>query len=163
MGYLPAVIVALLSIGGAPSISMSSEVGRLCPPQAFPAGYDDLGGWMITDPYAEVPQYSLSLTERRNGAKQIFLSHLQGRTKQGCAEWKLVRSFDLPEQPAETVLVSECRLQGQLDRTVFVYAAKTDEQEYTTILRAWRVDLEHEAFVTIPPKNIVCVNEGYGL
>jgi hypothetical protein len=163
MRSLPIVIIALLLTGSTPSISMCDEVGRRCPPQAFPAGYADYGGWMITDPYAKVPQYSLSLTERRNGAKTVFLSRLLGRTEKGCAEWELVRSTDLPEQPAGTVLASDCRLQGRLDRTIFVYAMKTDEQEYTTILNAWRVNLDQETFVKISAKGIICVNEGYGL
>jgi len=143
--------------------SVAQTAGKMCPDQVLPEGYYSSGGWMVTDPYAKVPQYSLNIASRKDRGDTLFLSRLLYNDEKGCAHWKIVSTFDLPERHDSIVLAYECRKNGAEDRAVFAYVRSTDGPEYTTIVQAWRVMMEQEKIVAITSKGIVCVNQGYGL
>ncbi len=151
-------MVAALSL-----LPVLGGAGEKCPDQVLPEGYSDRGGWMITDPYAKVPQYALSLASRRDGGDTLFLSRLLFNDEQGCAHWKIVYSFELPKRQAGTDLAFECRVNGLEDRAVLAFARKVDEREEASVVSAWRVMIEEEKIVAIPTTGIVCTNQGYGL
>lgn len=57
-----------------------------------------------------------------------------------------------------------CKLNGKDDAYIIaIVKMDSDKEIFKNIRKAWKVSLKDHRFIPISPKNISCINEGYGL
>lgn len=124
----------------------------------LPEGVDEIGGWIIEDPYA-VKQVS------HYGQELLLLSHLIGRDNQGNAFFEVVNVLPLPSiAETEEIAGGDCFVNGKEEPNFIAIIKLEDDQPYLTKARkAWRVEGEKFNEVSVQGLRLKCENLSYGL
>jgi len=85
--------------------------------------------------------------------------------KGNSAIWENVNHLLIPQIDIEdSLFYALCNYKGTFEPKIVAIAKYEEEKELNAIVKkAWIADIEKGQFVSIPVKNIECINEAYGL
>ena len=86
-----------------------------------------------------------------------------GREKSGEPIWYVLDTFEVRKDSPDEVMVSQtCSIGGVEDEGIVVVALQTDEDWFSSIRLAWRVDRERGRWISVDSTSVRCWNEAAG-
>jgi len=157
MRHLALALLVPLAVSCRPSPRVS--LGIHYPP--FPEGFGSKSGILVTG-VGDSAEFGIDLVASRSG-EDLWFGSLVRRNERGEAEWVLVDTLSLPQQPpGYSLILGGCRVDGKSDPALVAVAKDEDRDSLRILLSAWRGDSESGKLHEISTKGIACENEGYG-
>lgn len=134
------------SAGGVP------DAGLTYPP--LPSGVEEIGGMLLTDSTGQ----ELGVSEMQRGERHmIWLSALTSHDSAGNPNWLLLDAVEVPSlRSAESVVWSDCALDGVRDQAVVAVGTWAARDSLTGIRYAWRANLETRRIDTLSVSRVAC-------
>jgi hypothetical protein len=154
-------ILSLMLLAGA--CVAGDLIGTIVPP--FPDGWKDKGGACIGGSLGieKSCEYSIGVVEGANHLV-LYFGKSEPRTDPKKARWLVTDQMPYPEAPPGfQVVYGLCERNGIADETIIAIVKTTDNEWYTIVRSAYRVNLDTSRFEKTSVKGIRCSNEGWGV
>ncbi len=155
------VVISILALVGC----ATDLIGRKVPP--YPDGMFAQSGACITQHlgYERMCEYSIGLLQsNKNEFIGVLAKKSLRNTKDDLNNWVVTDQLPYPEiDKGFWLAFGECKVRGLLDGTVVAVVKDSDTEYQQANDWAWKVDLESGKFVKINPKDVICLNEGWGV
>jgi hypothetical protein len=130
----------------------------------LPGGFVDLGGSLIGT--ADGVEYGFQHV-CKGRSHELWLQRVQTRDQHGNPIWSTLAKLALPRVRDGELLVfghwSTCESDTSPDPAIVAIVKSTEGPRFTTIVHAWRANVQTGRFDAIPTTGIVCQNEDYGM
>jgi hypothetical protein len=140
-------------------------IGSEIPP--YPDNLKEVLGACVGGPPStpDICDYSIGVLEGPKGTLlYLYAGKFLRHGDKGIPYWLITDVMPYPKFPkGYRVVVSTCRQNGVDDRTIVAVVKVVDEEWYKDVTLAYKLDLKQQKFVSLKPKGIVCLNEGWGV
>lgn len=145
------------------AVEASRYIGLRYDGRQLPAGLKWVGGALVSHPYEDAEQYSLSEVHRGR-VRMLWFNHMTHRDSAGNPHWEVKDVLVLPRIPRGQLLAyANCYSGKKPDGEIVAFVEYTDTEFLTRVRRAWRASRAAETFEQIPPRGIKCTNDGFGM
>lgn len=166
--WRPLLLLLALPVGAAAGVV--DLVGKTMPP--YPEGLREVGGICLNDSTdaEHVCDYSIGLLADANDdleAETVMRYVVAGRMagRDGAAAlWKITDALPYPQVAGDYFWqAGSCRVEKVDDVSVIAVLRRSPDEEYfSDVAWARRLDLKSGKFTVIDPARVDCINEGYG-
>ncbi len=157
--------IASLAILFATPACADDLIGSIIPP--YPADLKETSGACIAGSLGSerICDFSIGvLADSKGKHRFVYGASHTGRNEKGNALWRVTDAFPYPSLPiGQIISIATCTDNGKSDETIVAAVSAVDAEWYEKVFWARRYDFESGKFVSHPPKNVRCLNEGWGL
>lgn len=155
------LVLALISS----PVAAANLIGMEVPP--YPDNLEEIAGACVGGPprTADICDYSIGILGDPEGTPlYLYAGKFLRRGDKGHPYWRIIDAIPYPKFPkGYDFTMSGCRQNGVEDSMIVAVVKITDEEWHTEVREAYRLDIGQQKFVTVEPKGVECLNEGWGL
>ncbi len=146
-------------------VAAGNLIGSEVPP--YPDNLKEIVGACVGGPprTPDICDYSIGVYgDSKETPLYLYAGKFLRYDDKGNPYWLIIDAVPYPKVPkGYQVSMSTCRQNGVDDSMIVAVVKTVDEEWHRDVWRAFRLDLKRQKFLTLEPKGIECLNEGWGV